>query len=222
MKVKVLLPTFLLVLEVVKTMQQYNLTVCESNISYHFNQCKKELSTCKNQNCNNGCEKEKSHRRRNTGSASQCEELFVCEDISLDPTFSSTPSCPIVIPTKWSSFTTDASTNSIIPSTIAQQGIQKAMDSPIPTVTSGTSNKQMCSGLATKESITQAALGATVGLLSVLLILAIIGWVCTCVILRKKGTMNMDKTNNRYVKCHTYMTGVLHVYSIFYYDFCYL
>lgn len=216
MKVQVLLPTFLLVLEVVRAMQQYHLTVRESNISclIHFNQCKKELSTCENQNHNNGCEKEgDSRRKRNAGSASQCEEVFVCEDISLDPTFNSTPSCPIVIPTKWSSFTTDVSTNSIITSTIAQQAIQKTKDSLLPTVTS-MSNKPLCSGLAVNESITQAALGATVGLLSVLLTLAIIGWVCTCVILRKKGTMNVDKTNNRYIKCHTYMTGVLHVYLL--------
>lgn len=221
MKVQVLLLTFLLVLEVVIAMRRHNLTVHESNTSYHFSRCKKEPSTSTNQNCNNvmkGCEEEEEEEdcrtKRNAGSASQCEEVFVCEDIiSLDPTFNSTPSCPIVIPTKCSSFTTDATTNSIITSTTAQQGIQKTKDSLLPTVTS-MSNKPSCSGLATNESITQAALGATVGLLSVLLILAIIGWVCTCVILRKKGTMNMDKTNNRYVKCHTYMTGVLHVYLL--------
>ena len=208
MKVQVLLPTFLRALEVVRAMPQHNLIVRESNTFYHFNRCTKNKDDCHIDNSSgNGSRRRK--KRMNDDTPDMC---FECRDISINTTSSSTSSCPIVTPTKCSSSATDASTNSV--RTTAQQGIQKAMDSPIPTVTSGTSNKQMCSGLATKESITQAALGATVGLLSVLLILAIIGWVCTCVILRKKGTMNMDKTNNRYVKCHTYMTGVLHVYLL--------
>ena len=38
---------------------------------------------------------------------------------------------------------------------------------------------------------------ALVGLLTVLLTLAIIGWVCTCVILKKKGAVNFNKTKTR-------------------------
>ena len=33
-----------------------------------------------------------------------------------------------------------------------------------------------------------------IGLLTVLLTLAITGWVCTCVILKKKGTVNINET----------------------------
>ncbi|MCG8624077.1 MAG: hypothetical protein MJE68_19055, partial [Proteobacteria bacterium] len=68
------------------------------------------------------------------------------------------------------------------------------------------SQQSLCIGSATNTSktITQAeALGAIVGLLglsailAVLLIVAIIGWVCTCLALKKKGSMNLNKTNNR-------------------------
>ena len=67
-------------------------------------------------------------RKRTASGDSQCEELFVCEDISINSTSSLTPSCPIVTPTKCSSFTTDASTNSINTSTTVQQEIQKTKD----------------------------------------------------------------------------------------------
>lgn len=212
MKVKVLLLTFLLALEVVRAMPQHNRIVRESK-TYHCNRCTKNKNDCRNQNPIDNSSGNGNRRRKKRMDGDTPDTMcFECQEIPIDTTSSSMPSCPIVTPTKCSSSATDASTNSV--RTTAQQGIQKAMDSPIPTVTSGTSTKPMCSGLATKESITQAALGATVGLLSVLLILAIIGWVCTCVILKKKDTMNIDKTNNRYVKCHTYMTGVLHVYLL--------
>ena len=67
-------------------------------------------------------------RKRTASDDSQCEVLFVCEDISINSISSSTPSCLIVTPTKCSSFTTDASTNSINTSTTAQQAIQKTKD----------------------------------------------------------------------------------------------
>ena len=67
-------------------------------------------------------------RKRTASGDSQCEELFVCKDISINSTSSPTPSCPIVTLTKYSSFTTDASTNSINTSTTAQQAIQKTKD----------------------------------------------------------------------------------------------
>ena len=65
--------------------------------------------------------------------------------------------------------------------------------SPICTATS-TSSQQLCTNSATNV---QAALGVLVGLLTVLLTLAIIGWVYSCVILKKKGTMNTNKSKTR-------------------------
>ena len=123
---------------------------------------------------------------------------FECEAISMGTTSSSTPNCPLIAPTKRpGSTTTDASKNYVIPSISSQKGNQNT-DGLLPSVTSIPS-KQLCSGSATNTSVTQAALGTTVGLLAVLLMLAIIGWVCTCMILKKKTTMNINKTNNRYI-----------------------
>jgi hypothetical protein len=74
------------------------------------------------------------------------------------------------------------------------------------TIASTPSKQLSCSnGSATiNASITQAtALGVIAGLSAVILILAvlltliIIGWVCTCLALKKKGSMNINKTNNR-------------------------
>ena len=65
--------------------------------------------------------------------------------------------------------------------------------SSICTATS-TSCQQSCTSSATDV---QAALGALVGLLMVLLTLALFGWVWTCVILKKKGTVNINKSKTR-------------------------
>ena len=225
MKTIALLLTFLLVLELVKaqyTKSYYNLTISKSDsTSYHFKWCtQKKLSQCYNQNFINNLEcvrvmetmetmctcdgDDRTRCNTFTSDHTPSSDLFLgsfeCKATLMRTTSSSTPSCTLITPTKCTdSTTTDASTNYVIPSTSSQKGNQST-DGLLSSVTlTPTPSKQLCSGSATNASITQAALGATVGLLAVLLILAIIGWVCTCVILKKKATMNINKTNNRYI-----------------------
>ena len=68
--------------------------------------------------------------------------------------------------------------------------------SPICTATS-TSSQQLYTSSATDVQAALGALGALVGLLMVLLTLALFGWVWTCVILKKKGTVNINKSKTR-------------------------
>jgi hypothetical protein len=127
--------------------------------------------------------------------------FFQCVHISNETT-SNSSSCSLNITRECiGSTTTDAHKNSFTPTSMNHQPLATT-ESLLPTTTL-TSGKQLsCSnGSATNASITQAtALGAIVGLsavIAVLLILAIIGWVCTYLALQKKSSMNVIKTNNR-------------------------
>ena len=68
---------------------------------------------------------------------------------------------------------------------------------PSSTTTSSTQCSDSTTTAADDSVEVKSSLGALVGLLTVLLTLAIIGWVCTCVILMKKRTANIDKTKTR-------------------------
>ena len=97
---------------------------------------------------------------------------------------------------------TDARGNSLTPTSTNYQEFGTTQ-SPLPTEMSTSSQQSLCIGSATNTSKTIAqaeALGAIVGLSAMILILfivAIIGWVCTYMALKKKGSMNINKTNNR-------------------------
>ena len=99
-----------------------------------------------------------------------------------------------------------SSSPSISPSTTNTNGCEPSTHSTISLQGTGTTERQstttatpmqLCSCSATKALGARVALGALVGLFTVLLTLAIIGWVCTCVILKKKGTVNINKTKTR-------------------------
>ena len=72
----------------------------------------------------------------------------------------------------------------------------ECQDNITGTTSSSTSSSPLTTEARSGESdtFTVVALGALVGLLTVLLTLAIIGWVCTFMILKKKGTANINKT----------------------------
>ena len=93
-----------------------------------------------------------------------------------------------------------SSSPSISPSTTNTNGCEPSTPSTISLQGTGTTEcqspttvtpMQLPSCPATK------ALGVLVGLLTVLLTLAIIGWMRTCVILKKKGAANTNKTKTR-------------------------
>ncbi len=175
---------FLLVLELESA--SYNLTINGLDLEI----CKLPHKCCLFSICN----KDDQHE---SNSEYMCKESDLLQEISRT-SISSNCSLNILIE-RISSTITDARGRPFTP-TLSMN--HQALGSLIPTTTSTPSKQLSCNnGSATNASITQAtALGVIAGLsvvIVVLLILAIIGWVCTYLALKKKGTMNVPKTNSR-------------------------
>lgn len=176
MKIIAKLLTFWLVLELIEAKCiSYNLTVSQPDILYNFKLCTpKHPSQCNNQNTVkqfNQCECENgeglNHRKR---MLTRSNLFLECKNITIKTISSSTPSYSHIMSTNCPDSTTiDTGGNSF---THSNRG-------PLPT-SNPSPRECRCS------PINQATLGATTDILAVLLILAIIGWVYTCIILKKK------------------------------------
>ena len=90
-----------------------------------------------------------------------------------------------------------SSSPSTSPPTTNTNGYESSTPSNISPQGTGTTECQSTTTVTPMQMCSYSALRALVGLLTVLLTLAIIGWVYTCVILKKKGTVNLNKTKTR-------------------------
>ena len=154
-------------------------------------ECQRFSTTCNDdEDKNNGMQKE----------IDPFQGIFECISISTKNTSSN---YSLNTPTEcMCSIITDARGYSLTPTSSNHQALGTTQ-SLLPTEMSTSRQESLCIGSATNTSktITQAkALGAIVGVsavLAVLLTVAIIGWVCTCLALKKKGSMNIKNTSNR-------------------------
>ena len=159
--------------------------------------CQTQSSKCRS--CSTTCNDVEGENMSNKN-CDLFQGIFECVSIS---TKSISSNCPLNTPTECMCSTiTDDHKNSLTPTRTKHQ-TPGTTQSLLPTEMSTSSQQSLCIGSATNTSktITQAeALGAIVGLSAMIIILfivAIIGWVCTCLALKKKGSMNINKTNNR-------------------------
>ena len=196
----ILFQIFLLVLELESASYYcYNLTINKLDSMM----CRKQSSKCRTCSITyNGVEGE-NMSNNNCREKDPSQGIFECVSISTNNIASN---CSLNTPTECTCSTiTDDHENSLTPTRTKYQtsGITQSLP---PTEMSTSSQQSLCIGSATNisKTITQAkALGAIAGLsaviliLAVLFIVAIIGWVCTCMALKKKGSMNINKTNNR-------------------------
>ena len=189
MKIIALLQTFSFVLQFVigqmKDLElSYNVTICKSGMSYTFKMCLQELP---NQCC--------STNQITFGQRAMAHSKIECKyNEEAETTQNLAPNCLFIT---YKGSTIDASTCTIS-STYSTTSEQTPGITNSPSTTSHSSSKEHCQTCSCPaiNIYTQASLGAT-GVLTVLLILAIIGWVCTYVILKKKGAVNINKTYTR-------------------------
>ena len=193
----ILFQIFLLVLELESESCCYNLTINGLDLVM----CQKQSSKCR-MFCNDDGEEDMSN---NSNKMHKEKDPFqgIFECIS---TKNISSNCPLNTPTECMCSTIAGAHGNLFTPTSTNYQESGTTQSPLPTEMSTSSQQSLCNGSATNSSttITQAeALGAIAGLsaviliLAVLLIVAIIGWVCTYMALKKKGSMNINKTNNR-------------------------
>lgn len=196
----ILFQIFLLVLELESASYYYTLTINKSDLMM----CQKQSSKC--YRFSTTCNDDENMSNNNNEMRKEIDSfqgIFECISVSIKNT---SLNYSLNIPTECTCSTiTDARGYSLTPTSSNHQALGTTQ-SLLPTEMSTSSQQSLCNRSATNTSktITQAeASGAIVGLSTViiilagLLIVAIIGWVCTCLALKKKGSMNINKTNNR-------------------------
>ena len=184
MKIFLLLEIFLLVLELSEAKDtSYCLTVTTKSCGRSGMRCDPPASSNKCYNfAMKVCEGDDGGTKDNiTPNAS-----FECTKINSNPT-------PPTMPITCTGSTTDTGRNTSTSSNTIQQGL-------ITTVGRPTSNPtpMPCSGSVKNSHTNPAALGAIIGSFAVLLITALIGWVCTCCLAFKiRRARDTNKTDIR-------------------------